>query len=140
MKKQAGIRCLLWAAVLLTALCLCASGSAESWYVDGDGVLIISGEGEMNSYYNDGNPGGPWGKNIRKLVIEEGITSVGTYAFYECAELEEVILPESLTEIGFQGFSGCSALQNVTIPSGVTEISVSPAALKTPAGTVFDGL
>lgn len=51
--------------------------------------------------------------SLKKLVIEEGITAIGTYAFSNCANLTEVSLPLSLTQIDGGAFSDCTALKTV---------------------------
>ena len=59
----------------------------------GEGTLTIYGTGEMKNW---GSSGSPWYKernSIKKVVIESGVVSVGTYAFHNCAALTEVHLP-----------------------------------------------
>ncbi|WP_044975119.1 leucine-rich repeat domain-containing protein [Ruminococcus sp. HUN007] len=56
---------------------------------------------------------------IRKIVIEEGITSISSYAFYGCDEAEQIIIPDSVTSIGREAFSGCSMIKELTIPDSV---------------------
>jgi len=62
------------------------------------------------------------GNKITDLVIPEGVTSIGSYAFEGCSGLESVTIPSSVTSIGERAFSGCSGLKRVTIPSSVTSI------------------
>ena len=65
----------------------------------------------------------PWEKAtnpIEKVKIEAGVTSVGAYAFWNCAVLTSVTLPEGLTTIGKYAFSYCTALTNVKMPNSVT--------------------
>ncbi len=63
-------------------------------------------------------------ETIRRVVIPEGVTSLGQDAFAYCTALEEVVLPESLEEIG-SAFSWCKALKKIDLPEGLTEIGDS---------------
>ncbi len=56
------------------------------------------------------------------VVIPEGITEIGDWAFSNCTGLTSVTIPEGVTEIGGSVFYGCTSLSSVTIPEGVTEI------------------
>ncbi len=60
---------------------------------------------------------------IKKIVVSEGITTIGGWAFCECENLESVILPESLTDMDWQVFIGCKSLNNINIPSNLTIIN-----------------
>ena len=60
--------------------------------------------------------------SIKSVEIENGITSVGSYAFYNCSKLTNITMPEGVTSIGKSAFNGCSSLTNITIPEGVTSI------------------
>ena len=62
------------------------------------------------------------GELVTDLVIPEGVTSIGKYAFEGCSGLTSVTIPSSVTSIGSSAFSGCSGLTSVTIPSSVTSI------------------
>ena len=59
---------------------------------------------------------------IKKVVIEDGVTSIGDGAFYECSRLTSVTIPNSVTSIGSSAFSGCSGLTSAIIPNSVTSI------------------
>ena len=90
-----------------------------TWKVE-NGTLTISGHGNMDNY--DDKPA-PWnGMNYSRLVVEEGITSLGYGAFRGNDDLREINLPESLITIGPYAFSDCDGLTDITIPSSVTEI------------------
>jgi len=56
-------------------------------------------------------------------VIPEGVTSIGSYAFWNCTGLTSVVIPDSVTTIGYYAFEGCTGLETVTIPASVTFIS-----------------
>lgn len=118
---------------------------ATTWTLDADGLLTISGNGEM-AYDNtavwaaymkcitavvieEGVTGRiskqafPQASNMRSVVIPEGITYIGSSAFYKCTSLTEVILPSTVENIRGTAFSTCTALQTVTIGKNVTEIA-----------------
>lgn len=62
------------------------------------------------------------GELVTNLVIPEGVTSIGDYAFCDCSSLTSVTIPESVTSIGDLAFPWCESLTSVTIPSSVTSI------------------
>lgn len=57
-----------------------------------------------------------------KVVIPEGTTRIGNYAFYDCVNIEEVIIPSSVVSIGTYAFSGCTDLFCVKVPESVTSV------------------
>ena len=97
--------------------------------LDGDGTLTISGTGKMEDYYLSNNDTtAPWGENcslIKSVVISDGVTRIGYYAFSGCSSLTSVTIPHGVTSIGGWAFSGCSSLTSVTIGNGVTSINDS---------------
>jgi len=100
-------------------------GENAVWEMNADGVLTISGTGAMSDFrsasYAEGKV--PWYEmedTITAVVIEEGVTSVGNYSFYDCDALTSVTLPEGLQRIGQRAFCYCDALTSVEIPDGVT--------------------
>jgi len=110
-----------------------------------NGTLTISGVGAMQNWiYN--NTTMPWAavrEQITSVVINEGVTSIGDYAFMECTALT-VTLPNSITQIGAYAFLGCNSLTDVTvnwqIPLSIdgsvfSGISLSNVALNVPTGT-----
>ena len=62
------------------------------------------------------------GELLVNLVVPDGVTSIGHYAFYNCTNLTNVIIPNSVTNIGLQAFCNCTNLTSVTIPNSVTSI------------------
>ena len=123
-----------------------AKGSNLTWTLDSEGVLTISGSGDMHGY---GSSDAPWygsRSRVKSAVIAEGVTSIGEsafencrsltsvtipnsvtsigrYAFYYCTSLTSVTIPDSVTSIGWLAFNGCTSLTSVTIPDGVTIIN-----------------
>ena len=92
-----------------------------TWSLDGT-VLTFSGNGEMDSIDVRYNEEPKWGKDITKVVIQNGVTSIGSYAFSGCSRLTSITLPNSVTSIGSNAFSGCSSLTDIPIPDSVTSI------------------
>ncbi|MBQ8511248.1 MAG: leucine-rich repeat protein, partial [Clostridia bacterium] len=125
-------------------------GESVTWALNDAGVLTISGTGAMTDYTSDTNV--PWisysRSTIRSIVIEDGVTSVGDYAFYDARvaasvtiadsvtsigdyafcyayELAEVTLPANLTTLGEFAFAYCDALTELTLPDSLTTIGYS---------------
>ena len=59
---------------------------------------------------------------VKKLIISNGVTSIGSYAFRGCYGLEHVVIPNSVTSIENWAFGYCRSLKEVTIPNSVTSI------------------
>ena len=97
-----------------------------TWTLDSDGVLTISGKGKMKDY--SWNEAPSWGTSITKVVIENGVTSIGDYAFIDCTSLTSITIGNGVTSIGFRAFSGCTSLTSITIPDSVTSIDTSAFA------------
>ena len=97
-------------------------GSNLTWTLDSEGVLTISGSGDMHGY-DYGSSGAPWDDSrVKSAVIAEGVTSIGSYAFDDCKSLTSVTIPDSVTSIGDSAFCNCKSLTSVTIPGSVTRI------------------
>ncbi|MBQ7000685.1 MAG: leucine-rich repeat protein, partial [Oscillospiraceae bacterium] len=99
-------------------------GENLTWTLDQNGKLTISGTGDMDRCALESQvPWAAYRDQILTVVIEEGVTSIGDYAFYECWKLEEVSLPQSLEAIYKDAFYFCKSLKSVTIPDAVVLIS-----------------
>ena len=89
-----------------------------------DGILIISGNAAM-SHYND-SIAPTWlyySHYIKHIIVEEGVSSIGNYAFFNCGNLTSIVFPDgSLTSIGEYAFWGCENLTSIIIPKNVTSI------------------
>ncbi len=103
-------------------------GDNVTWLLDDQGVLTISGIGNMQDFYDSDpdyfEPPAPWSdfrEKINSVVIKPGVTSVGAYAFYDC-RLTSVTIPDSVVSIGGHAFSQCQILETMTIPQGVKTI------------------
>ena len=96
-------------------------GSNLTWTLDSDGLLTIRGTGAMKDYtYDDA---APWkGAEVKTVVLDNGVTSIGNFAFFFCGSLMDIVIPDSVTSIGDTAFTRCESLTGVTIPSSVTRI------------------
>ena len=126
--------------LLTSALILTVAVAAQTWNIGtpyqnpkvkatfSDGTLTISGTGAMQSFDADETAyRTPWAgikENITSIVVEEGITEIGDYAFYNCVNLTGSLpLHDSITYIGIRAFLNCNKLSGpLTIPENVTEI------------------
>ena len=85
------------------------------------GVLTISGSGPMENYTSEDSPFFS-NSDVYKVVIEDGVTSIGECIFDACANLKSVSIPNSVTSIGVAAFMRCKGLTSITIPNSVTSI------------------
>ena len=98
-------------------------GENVTWTLTADGTLTISGTGAMTDYTYDSRS--PWYScrtYIKRVVMQQGVTSIGDHAFWDCSGLTSVTIPDGVTSIGGDAFSGCAALTSVTIPGSVTNV------------------
>ncbi len=119
---------LLFSAMPLTSFAVTASGTCGenvSWYFDSEnGRLTIFGTGDMKDYSNYSDI--PWREQyndkIKTVLIEDGVTSIGSSAFTECINLNQVSIGNSVTKIGYYAFRGCESLAEITVPDSVLTI------------------
>ena len=103
-----------------------AQGNNLAWSLDSDGTLTISGRGEMHDYnyfYLDNRT--PWvdyNEQIKTVIVKSGVTSIGTYAFFECRALTQVDIADTVRSIGNYAFYTCWDLANVVMRNGITSI------------------
>lgn len=103
-----------------------ACGDSLNWNFDAStGTLTLSGSGDMYNYNDDASPA-PWinayRTQIKSVVCENGVTSIGSKAFMNCTSIESVDLGNTLRGIGWYAFYGCSSLSGVAIPDSVTGV------------------
>ena len=110
-----------WKFVLCGGKC----GDHLTWKLDG-ATLTVSGTGAMYDYTNLSDPwrtSAPWGNSrVESALVEEGVTSIGNYAFYFCSNMATVSLPSTLKSIGSSSFQYCESLTTFDIPAGTESI------------------
>ena len=118
---------------IFTLLCLAVTsawadescGDGVTWSYNA-GTLTISysgsGTGAMTNYEYNSQPWNSYKDNIKSVVIESGVTSIGQKAFAYCSNLTSIEIPASVTTIGNHAFEGCERLTSITIPASVTSI------------------
>ncbi len=128
--------------LIFLSLCVCLSsvafaeeiasgtcGDNLTWVFDNMGTLSISGSGEMDNYERDylvndryTMPWDSYRKGIKKVVIEDGVESIGNNALTICNNLTSVDLADSVRYIGTSSFSGCFQLEEISLPEGLISI------------------
>ncbi len=92
-------------------------GENLAWtYDDTTYTLTISGIGDMYDYDWD-SPWNSFKENIKMVVIESGVTTIGKFAFAGCEKLESVTIPDSIMSIGYVPFTVCKNLASITVDS-----------------------
>ena len=89
-----------------------------------NGILTISGTGPMYNYnyISDLTPWFNYGELIKTVIVKEGVTSIGSFAFYECNHFADIHLPETIECISDGAFYGCENLENIAIPQSVAVV------------------
>lgn len=95
-------------------------------FLKNEGILEISGEGEMCSFDNTADyPWYSYRDSIKAITIGNGVTSISSYAFKNYDNLESISIPETVESIGEGTFLNCKKLNDVNIPSRISNIGVS---------------
>lgn len=94
-------------------------GTNVNYTLYDDGKLVISGTGHMR---NDRVVMNNYSHLVKSVVIERGITNIGSGAFYNYSNLTSVEIPYGVKVIGYNSFNGCFSLKSITIPNSVTYI------------------
>lgn len=103
-------------------------GENLTWNLSSDGTLTISGTGDMYDYSSDGIggiPAPPWishADSISKILIDEGVTSIGSHAFVWCKNVDYFYLPNGLISIEPFAFYGCSSDVSIVLPDTMSRI------------------
>lgn len=125
--KKIGI---LFASLVMLVMCAVSVSALEPTGQCGDNVywsfdettgeLVISGEGDMRNYTISPFKSGEY--TIKKITIEEGVTSIGNYAFQNCGSVKSIDIPDSVTYIGERAFSCCGDIGSIYISENVDVI------------------
>lgn len=98
-------------------------GENAVWAYDLEsGTLTISGTGEMKNYSNETIPWKNYVNDITSLVIEKGITKIGSYSFKYLKNITDVVIPEGVTAIYKEAFFNCNELVSISLPSSLISI------------------
>lgn len=109
-------------------------GENLTWELDLEtGTLTISGTGDMKDYeqvYNGDadysfSSSSAWSNcdDIKSVIIESGVTSIGKCAFVGCKNLSGILIPNSINDIGDLAFRNCNGLTSISIPDSVSVIN-----------------
>ena len=82
-------------------------GEDLTWELYTNDKLVISGNGAMNNWSTSSSNRAPWYNylsSIKTVIIKEGVTSIGNYAFYVCNYITSIDIPNSVTSIGESAF------------------------------------
>jgi hypothetical protein len=99
-----------------------------AWGLTADGILALSGEGKMKSYFEDLTletfaTDAPWfALDVTSVVIQKGITSIGQLAFAGMEGIEKVTIGRDVEEIGIGAFAFCSELEEVVVGRSVENV------------------
>lgn len=101
-----------------------AYGDNLMYKLNSEGVLTISGQGEMADWFTNAVPWKDYKNSgkITRVIIHEGVTSVSTKAFVSCESLEYAFIPSSMKDI--DGFTACSSLKSINLPEGLETIGI----------------
>lgn len=136
MKNKKLIALISALAIIISAVSLsfAAYGSDIEWSYDSNSkTLFIKGSGDMDDFADPYSS--PWHiyiLSVENVVIGEGITSIGNYAFAGAEKLNNADIADTVTKIGSYSFSSCSSLSSLELGNNVVSIADSSFA--------FDGV
>lgn len=89
---------------------------------DLSGTLTISGSGDMTEYgYGSSSPF--YNRtNIEKVIIQDGVTSIGKYSFFNCEGITSIAIPQSVTKVGVMSLYGCKSIESIDLPENLSLI------------------
>lgn len=102
------------------------SGTLESgnisWSFSSNGMLTLTGKGDMDNFAESGAPWNTQKQYIRFIYVSAGITSIGDYAFNDLSNATSVYIPSSVISIGTGAFSRCSSLKELSLTENLRTI------------------
>jgi|GEM_PF-3036056 len=96
--------------------------TTETLTISGQGAIC---DGEIRYASNDPDAWFAYADKVKTLIIEEGITEIGSFAFYNMHALRDIRLPASLKEIHEDAFNCCSSLENLVLPDALTALDMN---------------
>lgn len=94
-----------------------------SWVITDDGVLTITGSGDIPDFsYKYPSPFKD-SEMIKKVVVSEGVTSIGDNVFFGCKNLKTINIPETVTSISPYAFDGCSTIKAIEVNANNNKFS-----------------
>lgn len=100
------------------------NGDNVTYQLDEEGLLLISGSGNMSDH-NGEKDFAPWysyREKIKTIIVKNGVTSIGEFAFYNCTNATSITIPYSVTIINGYAFRSCESITRISIPDSVTSI------------------
>lgn len=132
MKRSKVLTILLVIAVIITSLSFSMTAFADNvdWHYDeAASTLYITGTGKMDNYEDAYSiPWAPYANDIQTAVIEEGVTTIGDYAFSGLKSLTDVQIADTVTAVGANAFASCRVLNHLTFSKSIKEIADSSFA------------
>lgn len=125
---------MIFATMAISASAKVESGSFGKSYnldysLDTDtGLMLITGKGKTADYLDSQYSGAPWYKfrsSIKTVIISDGVTYIGDYAFVSCNNLESVYFGKDVKKIGYKVFGNCTSLKHVYLSENLNEIDSS---------------
>ncbi len=98
-----------------------ASNNKIKWKIDESGTMTVSGQGMINEYGYSIEEAIPWyseRESIKRIVVEEGITGIGNYSFWNCANLKSVSIPKSVEKVSGRAFYRDISLESIDVDGG----------------------
>ena len=117
-------------------------GTSLAWELNlRSGRLVVSGTGAMAGYgADDAAPWHPFRESIRSIVIADGVTTVGSYAFFDCPALLAIRLGKNVMTVEQHAFDGCPSVSSVYVPPSLKLVGAGAfnSALEPPSVHITD--